>query len=207
MNIAIINYNSGNLKNLADAVKYIGLNPKIISESSNCNDFDAVILPGVGAFGSSMSFLKSRNLDQFIFEFIKTGKNVLGICLGFQMFFERSLENGSHKGLGLLKGEVVPFCENNNLNINQLNTHLGWNNVSFNEDDHVSSNLFYNNKYYFLHSCFARSKTHYPISAFTVHNDINFLSFVKKDNLVGVQFHPEKSRENGVNLLRNLLVN
>ena len=208
MNIAIIDYNSGNLKNLLDAVRYIGFNPEIITESSKSNNFDAIILPGVGAFGSAMDYIKNRNLDEFVIDFVKTGKNVLGICLGFQILFQRSYENGIHDGLGLLKGEVLPFYKKNNADGYQLNTHMGWNNVRYNENDKISSKLFSNkHKFYFLHTCFASSEINYPISALTNYNDFNFLSFVKKDNLIGVQFHPEKSREHGVNLLKNLLAN
>ena len=208
MNIAILDYNSGNLKNLQDAIRYIGFKPQIITETSKSKNFDAIILPGVGAFGSAMNFIKKRNLDEFVFDFLKTGKNVLGICLGFQILFDKSYENGIHDGLGLLNGEVLPFYKQNNTNGYQLNTHMGWNCVVFNENDNISSEVFpKNHKFYFLHTCFARSEVNYPISTFTNYNNFSFLSFVKVNNLIGVQFHPEKSRENGVRLLKSLLEN
>ena len=196
MNIAIINYNSGNLKNLADAVKYIGLNPKIISESSNCNDFDAVILPGVGAFSPAMEQLRKSGMLEALEEKVISGVPLLGICVGAQLLMDESEEDGMHTGLGWIPGKVKRF--QHQLKIPQI----GWNQVSQQKEDFLFNKVADEMHFYFVHSYHLLPEKSEHVLGLSSYG-YDFASVVRKDNLWGVQFHPEKSQNAGLQLLKN----
>ncbi len=199
--IAIVNYNMGNLGSVFNAFTKIGAKAKIESDASKLKNYDKLILPGVGAFGDAMEHLNKTGLKDAIIEFAKSGKYILGTCLGMQLLFESSLEFGKHEGLGLIEGEVVPF---NKSKLHNLKVpHMGWNELFVQKKDPIFNNLPNEFYLYFVHSyhvvcddTFAIGKTIYGYE---------FISAVKKDNIYGFQPHPEKSHNNGLQILKNFI--
>ncbi|MBN2768045.1 MAG: imidazole glycerol phosphate synthase subunit HisH, partial [Campylobacterales bacterium] len=158
-----------------------------------------LILPGVGAFGDAMEHLRSNGMDEAITSFAQSGKNILGICLGMQLLFDESKEFGAHKGLGLIPGEIVKFNEqrfDHRLKI----PHMGWNEI-FIKDSPLFENLpkaFY---LYFVHSYHALCEDKYTIGI--CNYGYEFSAAVQKENILGLQPHPEKSHKNGLKILEN----
>jgi len=195
MKIGIVDYNMGNLASVKNAFKKIGANAEVVNDADKLKNYDKLIFPGVGAFGDAMEHLKKSNLDEAMKEFIKTGKNVLGVCLGMQLLFEKSEEFGSHKGLGIIEGEVVKFKTDKKI------PHMGWNKLF-----HKNSPLFegLNNPYlYFVHSYHIVCDEKYVIGK-TIYG-YEFVSAVNKENVYGFQPHPEKSHNEGLRILKNFL--
>jgi len=127
--IGIVDYNMGNLASVANAFKKIGAKAEIVSDADKLKNYDKLLFPGVGAFGDAMEHLKESFLDEAIKEFIKSGKYVLGVCLGMQLLFEKSQEFGEHKGLGIIEGEVVRFDKS--IEKRYKVPHMGWNKMFF----------------------------------------------------------------------------
>ena len=197
--IAIIDYGIGNLGSVKNALDYLGLDNVITSDKDVILSADKVILPGVGAFADAINTFRNRGFDVVLNEFIKTGKPVLGICVGMQMLFEYSYEFGKHKGLGIMKGEIVKFPESkdNSYKIPQM----GWNQIEVIKDNPLLKGL--NGKdVYFVHS-YHLSNNQDNIIAYTEYAGIKYGSAVMKDNVYACQFHPEKSGEVGLQILRN----
>ena len=195
MKIGIVDYNMGNLASVNNAFKKIGANAEVVSEADKLKNYDKLIFPGVGAFGDAMEHLRETNLDEAMKEFIKSGKYVLGVCLGMQLLFEKSEEFGSHKGLGIIEGEVVKFKTDKKI------PHMGWNKIF-----HKNSPLFegLNNPYlYFVHSYHVVCDEKYVIGK-TIYG-YEFVSAVNKDNVFGFQPHPEKSHNEGLKILENFV--
>jgi len=195
MKIGIVDYNMGNLASVKNAFNKINANAEVVSEADKLKNYDKLIFPGVGAFGDAMEHLKETNLDEAMKEFIKTGKSVLGVCLGMQLLFEKSEEFGSHKGLGVIEGEVVKFKTDKKI------PHMGWNKLF-----HKNSPLFegLNNPYlYFVHSYHVVCDEKYVIGK-TIYG-YEFVSAVNKDNVFGFQPHPEKSHNEGIKILKNFV--
>ncbi len=199
--IAIIDYNMGNLRSVQNAFRLLGKEVHIESSADNLAKYDKVILPGVGAFGDAMDHLKSSNLDEAIIEFSKTDRPLLGICLGMQLLFQSSCEFGHHEGLGLIDGEIKAF-DTKRFDQALKVPHMGWNEVFVNGGDLFDgmSEEFY---LYFVHSyhvvCddrFVAAKSHYGYE---------FVSAVHKENIYGLQPHPEKSHTNGLKILENFI--
>lgn len=199
--IGIINYGAGNIRSVYTSVVACGKDAFLIETLGDLKKSDVIILPGVGAFGDGMEVLSKKGLIQPIIEQIKKGKPFLGICLGLQMLFSES-EEGDCKGIDIIKGVIKRFeVEKAGLKV----PHMGWNRVKL---QRIDNPLFYNigdNKYfYFAHSYYAIPDDTSVIAGTTFYG-IDFTSFVQKDNIVGVQFHPEKSGDNGINFLKNFL--
>jgi len=195
MKIGIVDYNMGNLASVKNAFNKIKADAEVVSDADKLKNYDKLIFPGVGAFGDAMEHLKKSNLDEAMKEFIKTGKNVLGVCLGMQLLFEKSEEFGNHKGLGIIKGEVVKFKTDKKI------PHMGWNKLF-----HKNSPLFegLNNPYlYFVHSYHIACDEKYVIGK-TIYG-YEFVSAVNKDNVYGFQPHPEKSHDEGLKILKNFV--
>lgn len=192
--IAVIDYGVGNLFSLSHSLSEIGAESVITSDVNKIKDCDKLILPGVGAFGDAAEKLKSTGLDQIIKEECAKGKPLLGICLGMQLLFDKSFEYGEHKGLGLIKGEVLPLKDY----IKDLKIpHMGWNSLDVKDDNPLLKGL--NGSYvYFVHSFFAKCDE--GLSA-TANYGIDVTAAVRKDNVFGTQFHPEKSGKNGLKIL------
>jgi len=199
MKIGIVDYNMGNLASVKNAFRKIGANAEIVRVAEKINNYDKLILPGVGAFGDAMKHLKDTNLEEAIKEFVKRGKYLLGVCLGMQLLFESSEEFGKHKGLGLIEGEVVYF--NKEKVKNHKIPHMGWNKL-FNKTSSLFKDI--NNPYlYFVHSLHVVCDEKYVIGK-TIYG-YEFVSAVNKDNIFGLQPHPEKSHNEGLKILENFV--
>ncbi|MCR8659716.1 imidazole glycerol phosphate synthase subunit HisH [Paenibacillus endoradicis] len=195
--IVIIDYGMGNLHSVSKAVERLGYEAVVTGDAGTILAADAVILPGVGAYGDAMQHLRESGLDVVTKQFAATGKPLLGICLGMQLLFEQSEEYGIHQGLGLLEGEVIRFKGEFKI------PHMGWNKLQFLQDSPLFLNLN-EGHVYFVHSYHALPK-----------NEANLLAtgdyygpvtaIVGKNNVYGMQFHPEKSGELGMQLLQNFL--
>jgi glutamine amidotransferase len=197
--IGIVDYNMGNLASVKNAFDKIGAKSEIVKDANKLKNYDKLLFPGVGAFGDAMEHLKVTGMDEAIKEFIKSGKYVLGICLGMQLLFEKSEEFGIHQGLGIIEGEVVKF--NKNKVGNHKIPHMGWNKM-FNKKSSLFEGL--NNPYlYFVHSFHVVCDEEYIIGK-TIYG-YEFVSAVNKDNVFGLQPHPEKSHNGGLKILKNFI--
>ena len=199
MKIGIVDYNMGNLASVKNAFDKIGANAKIVNSPDKIKNYDKLILPGVGAFGDAMQHLKSTGMDEAIKDFVKSGKFLLGVCLGMQLLFEKSEEFGEHKGLGFIEGEVVYFDKKKL--VDKKVPHMGWNKL-FNNNSPLFKGL--NNPYlYFVHSLHVVCDDKYAIGK-TIYG-YEFVSAVNKDNIFGFQPHPEKSHNEGLKILENFV--
>ena len=197
--VGIIDYGVGNLFSLQSSFAAIGETVVVSSEPEVLHKADHILLPGVGAFEDAVGKLRESGLDQFVYESVREGKPLMGICLGMQMLFEKSFEYGEHEGLGLLKGQVIPMAD---LLPGELKIpHMGWNGLDITKPE---GKLFANTKQgeyvYFVHSYFAENCED-SLAARTEYGRW-LTAAVEKDNVFGCQFHPEKSGEAGLNILR-----
>jgi glutamine amidotransferase len=196
----------GNLASVMNAFAKVGAETTLESDPSKLSNYDKLILPGVGAFGDAMEHLKENGMDEAVVNYAKSGKPLLGICLGMQLLFESSEEFGSHQGLGLIPGKVVAFDENKFDHTLKV-PHMGWNEMfqTSSEQGAVSSELLSglpNDFYlYFVHSYHAVCDDTYAIGK--THYGYEFVSAVQNDNIYGIQPHPEKSHENGLKIIKN----
>lgn len=194
--IAIIDYKMGNLGSVKNAFDSLGIDTVITSDKEIIKSADKLILPGVGAFKMAMDNLKDLDLIDVIKEEVNNGKPILGICLGMQLMFESSSEYGLTKGLGLLKGDIVHFKENG-LKI----PHMGWNNLIIPDDTTLFKGL--TNPYvYFVHSYHLVNTSNSYIKTNVVYG-YEFTCAVEYKNIYATQFHPEKSGDVGLKILKN----
>ena len=202
MKIAIVDYNMGNLRSVQNAFEKIGADAVIEKDAARLKNYDKLILPGVGAFGDAVEHLQRSGLDEAIQEFAKSGKYILGICLGMQLLFNKSYEFGEHRGLGLIEGEVVPFDKTKFPHRLKV-PHMGWNELFVQKNSPIFASLpkaFY---LYFVHSYHAVCPDEYAIGK-TVYG-YEFVSAVQNENVFGFQPHPEKSHNNGLKILKNFV--
>ena len=197
--VGIIDYGVGNLFSLQSSFAAIGQQAEVSSDPEVLRKADHILLPGVGAFEDAVRKLRATGMDQMVYEAVQTGKPLMGICLGMQMLFEKSFEYGEHQGLGLLKGEVIPMA---GLRPKELKIpHMGWNALHLTQPE---GKLLRNTKegdyVYFVHSYFA-AHCEDSLAAQTEYGKL-LTAAVEKDNIFGCQFHPEKSGEAGLNILR-----
>ena len=199
--IAIIDYGVGNLFSLSSSFKSIGANTVVTGDPEVIKKAEKLVLPGVGAFSDADAKLRDSGLDKVIIEEVKIGKPLLGICLGMQMLFTESLEYGTHKGLGLIPGSVVPM---KGVVPAELKVpHIGWNGLVFPENKPKSKIFKYLNPgdhMYFVHSFYATNCEDY-VSSKTEYGALLTAS-AENENVYGVQFHPEKSGEKGLLILK-----
>lgn len=196
--IAILDYGVGNLFSLCSSLKYIGQQAIVTADKDVIRQADKLILPGVGAFADAAKKLRDSGLDEVLREEVARGKDVMGICLGMQMLFEKSYEFGEHDGLGLLKGAVVPM---QGVIPSELKIpHIGWNELHFDKTHPLFRYLKEGDCVYFVHSYFATDCADSVIA--TAEYGKELTAAVAKDNVMGCQFHPEKSGEVGLNILR-----
>lgn len=193
--IVIINYGSGNLKSIRNGFSKIGESAVISDDIYEMEKADALILPGVGAFGSAMEQLE--NYKELIHDHINAGKPFLGVCLGQQILFTKSEESEGIKGLDVLKGEVLRLPEGFKI------PHMGWNNLEIKNKCMLFEGM--DNEYmYFVHSYYVKPEDENVIAA-TTNYGIDIPAAICKDNVFATQFHPEKSGEVGLNILRNFI--
>ncbi len=206
--VAIIDYNMGNLYSIDCALKYVGLKSKITDDLDIIKKSKCLILPGVGAFPEAMKRLKEKKLDLAIKNFNQDKKPIIGICLGMQLLFNNSNENGSTTGLGLLDGEVKKFnLKDKENNIKTFN--VGWRKILLNKKiiENNSLNKDNNNLMYFIHSYFCKPENKNIQTSSSFFYSKEFTSSVKKENIEAFQFHPEKSGKAGINIYLNLKKN
>lgn len=205
--VAIIDYGMGNLFSIENACRASGLDPIITSEKEIIMNSPAVILPGVGAFGDGVKALKKLDLHSSIKDFINSGKPFMGICLGMQLLMSESEEFGKHDGLDIIKGEVVKFPNRNNLMEKVKIPHIGWNQIIYaNQMDSKGSPLenIKNGEFmYFIHSYFVKPFSEKYIFTTTEYCGIKYCSGIRKGNVFGFQFHPEKSGPRGIEIFKN----
>ena len=196
--IAIIDYGVGNLFSLVSSLKMIGADAVVTGDVDVIRRADKLILPGVGAFADAAAKLRESGLDVLLREEASKGKEIMGICLGMQLLFERSMEYGEHEGLGLLKGSVVPMegVIPTNLKI----PHIGWNALHFSKTHKLMKYIKENDCVYFVHSYFATDCEDSLLA--TAEYGKELTAMVGKDNVMGCQFHPEKSGTVGLDILR-----
>ncbi|MBT8534586.1 imidazole glycerol phosphate synthase subunit HisH [Polynucleobacter paneuropaeus] len=195
--VGIVDVGIGNLGSLKSAIHELGFETLLVNDKSNLANCDSLILPGVGSFGHGVGALREASLDKAICEFAALGKPVLGICLGMQLLFAAGEEGGVSRGLSLIPGSVKRFPESIDLQI----PHVGWNEVRLTKPHPLWTGIKTDVDFYFVHSyrvecdpAYANGLTNYGA---------DFPSFVARENVVGVQFHPEKSQRNGLRLLEN----
>ena len=195
--IGIIDYGLGNLFSIKSACDKVGMYGQLTDDKKTIMNSDAIILPGVGSFNEAMKKIRIKKLDQIIKDFFLTEKPVIGICLGMQLFFEKSYENTITEGLSLIKGDVKPFNLPKNLNI-------GWYPIIKKKDATIIDVVEDLSYMYFVHSYYCNPTNKNVIMTETNFLNFNFCSAVKYKNLYGFQFHPEKSGENGLKIYYNL---
>lgn len=196
--IAIIDYGVGNLFSLTSSFKYVGADVVVTSSVDEIKKADKIILPGVGAFGDAIKKLKDTGLDKIVIEETKNGKPLMGICLGMQLLFEKSYEYGEHDGLGLLKGSVVPM--ENYIDKDLKIPHIGWNALSIKKENPLFKYLKNGDCVYFVHSYFAKNCDESLLA--TTEYGKELTAAVAYKNIYGCQFHPEKSGEVGLKILK-----
>jgi len=199
--IALIDYGMGNLSSVHKAFVAVGAKGlKIVSTPKEVIEADAIILPGVGNFGDGMKSLIKNGLDQAIISTVTEGKPFLGICLGMQLLMESSEEAPDVTGLGILKGKTIRFSVKMGLKIPQI----GWNSVKLTREHPLFAGIPSGEFFYFVHSYYIKPDDHETVLGITDHG-IDFCSCIAKDNIFATQFHPEKSQDAGLTILRNFV--
>ncbi|MCT4563247.1 MAG: imidazole glycerol phosphate synthase subunit HisH [Maledivibacter sp.] len=195
--IAIIDYGVGNIKNVYTAFSNLGIDAVVTSDKAVIDRSSAIILPGVGAYKDAMDNLYRHDLVHCLKENANKGKLLFGICLGMQLLFEKSYEDGQWNGLGLLEGEIVRF--DGNLKI----PHMGWNKLIKAREDEIAKGINDYEYVYFVHSYYLAAKNQEDIVSWSDYG-VKVPAIVRKDNIIGMQFHPEKSGKTGLKLLKNI---
>ena len=205
--IAVIDYQLSNMFSIKNALSILGFEVEVTSDYSTILSCDGAILPGVGSFPEAINNIKELNLDDAIKDFIASGKPFVGICLGFQLLFDKSDEIEDTFGLGILSGEVKSFSA---LNDRIRVPHVGWNNVKKKQMLNINNNLnplkkFNDEEYfYFVHSCYVKPMDNNDIYTSTEYGGIDFCSSILKENIFACQFHPEKSGKKGIRILSEI---
>lgn len=196
--IGIIDYDAGNLKSVEKALHYLGKEVIVTRDPKQLRQVDKVILPGVGAFGDAMAKLKEYHLDTLIHEIADSGKPFLGICLGLQLLFEESEESPGVEGLGILKGKIKRISDEDGLKV----PHIGWNSLHLEHNGRLFQNIPENSYVYFVHSYYLEAQDPEIVKASTEYG-VHIHASVEKGNVFACQFHPEKSSETGLQILKN----
>jgi glutamine amidotransferase len=204
--VLIVDYGLGNLASVARAARHLGAAPVIGSDPALLRDAERAILPGVGAFGVAMANLDRLGLVEPLKQYAASGRPLLGICLGMQLFMEESSEGGTHAGLGLIPGRVdrLPEARSSSIKV----PHIGWSDLEPDGrdwSDTVLDGLQPGDALYFVHSYFVRPQAAVDVLASTTYGEARFCSVIARGAVVGCQAHPEKSGESGLRLLGNFL--
>lgn len=195
--IAIIDYDAGNLKSVEKALLFLGEEAKITSDAEEILSADKIILPGVGAFGDAMEKLNTRGLSEVIREAVKRKIPLLGICLGLQLLFEASEESPGVDGLSVLKGKIKRIPDKEGFKV----PHIGWNSLKINPESKLFAGIPEDSYVYFVHSYYLAAEE--PIVAATTDYVVDIHAAVEKEQVFACQFHPEKSGDIGLKLLKN----
>ena len=198
--LGLIDYGSGNLRSVSKALEAAGAQVTRLEHGPITNGFDAIVLPGVGAFGDSVSQLRGRQLFDSLQKWLEDGRRFLGVCLGFQLLFEASEESPGVSGLGIFRGQVRKFPQGA-VKVPQI----GWNSVEWTEQARsLYANLPPDPFFYFVHSYYPAPSDESIVAGYTEYGD-RFAAAIATKNLLATQFHPEKSQESGLLLLRQFL--
>lgn len=194
--IAIIDYQMGNLRSVQKGFEFVGKNAVITGEPDEIARAEKIVLPGVGAFGKAVYYLEKLNLKKLVREMAGKGVPLLGICLGKQLLMEESEEGDPVEGLGLIPGKVIKFEKGKKI------PHIGWNRITIKKEVPILKNIPDGTFFYFVHSYYAVPNS--PDNVITVTDyEGEFPSIVGRDNIYGIQFHPEKSQQYGLEILKN----
>ncbi len=198
--IAIIDYDAGNIKSVEKALQALGEEVIITRDAKVLLGADKVILPGVGAFGDAMDKIRSYGLEPVIHEIVKKGTPFLGICLGLQLMFEESDETPGVKGLGILPGKILRIPEGEDLKI----PHMGWNSLHFEKETKLFHGIKDGAYVYFVHSYYLKAQEESMVAATTEYG-VHIHAAVERGNVFACQFHPEKSSDVGMAILKNFI--
>jgi len=199
--IVIIDYGMGNLMSVKNALDFLGLESKISSDEEEIRNANGLILPGVGAFPDAMDNIERLSLDKMIREEVAKNKPLIGICLGMQLLFENGFEGLERKGLGLLKGSIVKMKDDKKNNIKI--PHIGWNNLIYNKKDELFNSIEEGKFVYYVHSYFVQDYNDEDLVAYSEYGENKIPGMVRCNNVMGAQFHPEKSGTVGLTILKN----
>jgi glutamine amidotransferase len=197
--IGIVDYGLGNLRSVENALLKLGTQARVVANPEDLCKFPRIIIPGVGAFKEGMANLRRSGLDESILEYKKTGKPILGICLGYQILALSSTEFGLESGLGLLRAE----CRGLEPSLGTTLPHIGWNTYQPTGSDEEW--MLKDRSFYFVHSYGVFSEMSFSLSAKTIYGGQEFLSLIRHENILGVQFHPEKSGKDGLEFLKSFI--
>jgi len=198
--VAIIDVGIGNIGSVFNAIYALGYDPEVIQDPDLLSEFDRVILPGVGNFGAAIGKMESRGFIESIREFSLSGRPVLGVCLGMQLLLGKSEESPAVQGLGLIPGEVRSFDCDSDYPV----PHMGWNDIAFAQQEHpIFEDVQDHRDFYFVHSYYACVDDRFVLASAFYPN--SFAAVIANDNVIGMQFHPEKSQVNGLKLLENFM--
>ncbi|NQY23167.1 MAG: imidazole glycerol phosphate synthase subunit HisH [Campylobacteraceae bacterium] len=206
MKIVIIDYDVGNVRSMINALKKVGIEPILSNKEDDIISADGVILPGVGAFSHGMANLNKYNLVNIIKKYTNSNKPFIGICLGMQMLLDESEEFTNTKGLGLISGKVIKL-PTQNINYEKL-PHVSWNEIKEKKikwTNTILNKIEQQSDMYFVHSFIANLDNENEILSTTQYSDYEFCSSIKKGNIFGCQFHPEKSGEIGLKIIKNFI--
>lgn len=198
--VAIIDYGAGNLQSVKKALDFIGAKSIITADENEINAASHIILPGVGSFGDAMHSIREKGLEDVIKKSADGSKHFLGICLGLQLLFESSEESPGVDGLGIFKGKIVTIPKDNGLKV----PHIGWNSVSLKQTDGIFEGLRDNSYFYFVHSYYLKDADE-DVVAGTTEYGVPIQCAVQQGRVSATQFHPEKSSEAGLTILRNFV--
>jgi len=200
--ISIIDYGMGNLHSVIKAFEVQGIETELVSTGSGIDNATKLVLPGVGAFRDAIETLKQKELVSAIHNYVATGKPLLGVCLGMQLLFDVSYEDGEYEGLGLIKGSVEKFDFSNTEYEHYKVPHMGWNVIDICGDQLLFKGLHKESYVYFVHSYYVAPQDN-QVTATTTQYGINFTSSVRNKNVMATQFHPEKSQKVGLKIYKN----
>ena len=198
--VAIIDYDAGNIKSVEKAIQFLGEEAVMTRDENVIMNADRVILPGVGAFGDAMENIRKYDLERVIKAYVETGKPFLGICLGLQLLFKESEESVGIKGLDLIPGAIVKIPDGEGLKIPQI----GWNSITVNPESRLFKGINDGSYVYFVHSFYLKCENESDVAAKTYYGT-EIHAAVERGNLFACQFHPEKSGETGLQILKNFL--
>lgn len=203
--IGIIDYGVGNVRSMTNAFNHFACEVVLTNDEQTILQCDGIVLPGVGAFKHGIEKLQNKNLDKILKNYIKTSKPLLGICLGMQMLFESSSEFGDTKGLSFIKGKVKKLPAQRNIKL----PHIAWSSLILNSnlslDGTILNNIDLPSDFYHVHSYYAEPQDSKSILTYSMYNDFKFCSTVNYKNIFGCQYHPEKSGNDGLKIIKNFL--
>ena len=207
MNVSILNLDCGNLSSIYNALKFLNLNVEITFDRKKINNSDAIVLPGNGNFSHVMGFLKKQGFEDLLYENLLVKKKpFLGICIGFQILFSSSMENDvKTNGLNFFNGNLTKIIEKKKTDNFSL-PHIGWNSIEITQSNSIFKNIGKDPDFYFMHS-FINNDINNPYVTSVCEYGERFISSIEKENITAIQFHPEKSHETGINLLKEWIQN